>query len=86
MLSENLILIKDELDRYKNVSRNELFTKCIDEKLKGTLKKYNEETNLTSTYLIEQSSIRVMKTLTKIQKKNDIEVLEAYSKGEEADD
>ena len=75
-LKENLTDISNELDKYKNISRSSLFTTCINNKLKNTLRQYNLEIELTSKYLIEQNTVRVMKTITKVQKENDLEALE----------
>lgn len=85
-LKENLIDISNELNKYKNISRNSLFTTCINNKLKNTLRQYNLEIELTSKYLIEQNTVRVMKTITKVQKQNDLEALEEAIEKSKNDD
>lgn len=78
---ENILdVISQELDRYKDISRVELFNQCIDSRLKAVLLRYNEATEATSNYLIRRGSARVLKTLTRMQKQEDKDVLEAQKK------
>ena len=79
-LKEILDEIEQELNRYKDVSRTELFNQCIDERLKAVLLQYNEEADVTSNYLIRRGSARVLKALTRMQKQDDKDVLESKKK------
>ena len=82
----NLKTIIDKIDaeitKYKNFSRVELFEYCIQELLKQKLKLYNDEIDNTVEFLENRGSTRIMKALTKIQKKEDKEVIEANLKKE----
>lgn len=79
MLSVQIKHIKYDLNKYKDMSPNELLTFCINDKLQGTLNRYNEEIKLNSDYLLTRSSFRVLKALTKLQKKADKAVLESLA-------
>lgn len=79
MLDIQIKHIKYDLSKYKDMSRPELLSFCINDKLQGTLTKYNEEIKLNSDYLLTRSSFRVLKALTKLQKKADKAVLESLS-------
>ena len=76
MLSKNLKLIKQDLDKYKDKTPIELFHDCIHQKLYLTLQRYNEEIDFNSDYLLTRSSTKVLKAITKIQKRDDKNVLE----------
>ena len=85
MLSENIIKIKEDLDKYKDLSRSEFYTKCINEKLKSALHTYQIDLQESEEYLIRRRSTDVLKAITKIQKEQDKEDLEKIietSKGE----
>lgn len=72
----NIKKIEEELNKYKNIQREDLLKSCITNKLAGTLERYNEEIDLNSDYLLTRSSTKVLKALTKLQKKQDKEILE----------
>ena len=74
--SRNLHKIDKKLKECFATDRHKLFKECINHKLVETLKTYNEEVDVNSSFLIEQSTIRVLKALTKLQKKDDKAVLE----------
>lgn len=86
MLSIHLKHIKQDLNKYADKTPAELLSMCIDDKLQGTLEKYNEEIKLNSEYILTRSSFRVLKALSKLQKKADKEALEAASLGEETNE
>lgn len=70
--------IEVELSRYKDLSKVEIFNECINNRLAATLVKYNEKIDSTSEYLLRQSSVRVLKALTKIKKVNDKDIINSY--------
>lgn len=82
MLKTVLKWINKDFNTYKDLSRQDLLKECINKKLAFTLKKYNEEIDWHSDYLISRSSVKVLKALTKIQKKNDVNVLKENMKEE----
>lgn len=71
MLKTNLEKISEELSRYRDQSRQELFQNCISNKLKHTLDMYEADIQETTDFLYKAESARVLKTLVKIQKKSD---------------
>ena len=85
MLSHHIKQIKKELSKYYTETdestikerKQELLTSCINSKLDATLDKYNREIDLNSDYLLTRSSFRVLKALTKLQKRADKAVIEA---------
>ena len=56
------------------------------ERLEATLEKYNREIELNSDYLLTRSSFKVLKALTKLQKRADKNVLEALAKEGESNE
>ncbi len=80
MLKNNIHAITAEISKYKDMSRAELYTKCVDEKLKATLSQYINVLNLTEQELRDKSSIRVLKAATKLQKQTDKEAILAQTK------
>lgn len=81
MLKSNIEKISEEINRYINLSRSELFTKCVDAKLKATLSLYMNVLNMTEQELRGKSSIRVIKAATKLQRDADKEAILAQTKG-----
>lgn len=73
-----LKIIESELNKYNYLTRVELFNLCINNRLAATLKKYNQDIDTTSEYLLRQSSVRVLKALTKIKKVDDKDVINQY--------
>lgn len=73
-----LQLIEKELNTYRDLTKVEIFNVCINNRLVSTLRKYNEEIDTTSEYLLRQSSVRVLKALTKIKKVNDKDIISEY--------
>lgn len=86
MLIHHIKQIKRDLSKYQDKSREELLSMCIDNKLEATLEKYNKEIELNSDYLLTRSSFRVLKALTKLQKRADKNVLEALAKEGESNE
>jgi hypothetical protein len=76
MLHDTIMKITEELNRYKDLTPNQLFTQCINEKLKCTLLKYKVELQQSEEYLIKRKTCDVLKAITKIQKKQDKEDLQ----------
>lgn len=75
-LKENIKQIIKELDRYKYLNRDQLFTYCINEKLKTTLANYEKTLDLSSETLLRNKVSHVLKEITKQQckqEKNSIE-------------
>lgn len=86
MFNSNLKYIKKELNRYADKNPQELLSDCINEKLQATLERYNKEIELNSDYLLTRSSAKVLKALTKLQKRADKDDLEfAAKEGEDID-
>ena len=83
MLEAKIKHIKQDISKYENINRADLLTKCIDDKLRATLKKYNLDMELNSDYLLKREGTRVLKALTKLQKKDDKEALLASIEEEE---
>lgn len=73
-IKDKLDRISAQLDKY-DIPRTEIFNKCINDKLITNLRNYNLEIDSTSYFLAHQSSIRVMKALTKSQKEDDKEAI-----------
>lgn len=76
MLQENINDINEDLSKYLNMSRDELFTLFVNEKLQGTLRRYEVELEVTSDYLLRKNANIVFKRLTELQKDKDKEALE----------
>ena len=74
--------IDEEINKYANFSRIELFEYCIQELLKEKLRLYSDEIDNTVQFLESRGSARVLKALAKIQKKEDKEIIEANLKKE----
>lgn len=77
MLINHIKHIKKDLAKYSDMSKDDLLSMCITGKLQATLEKYNREIELNSEYILTRSSFRVLKALTKLQKRADKGVLEA---------
>lgn len=78
-LDHNILqTIETELCKYKDLSRVEVFNMCINNRLADTLVKYNEHIDSNSEYLLRQSSVRVLKALTKLKKVDDKEIINQY--------
>lgn len=89
MFKAELLRIEMELDKYADLSRAELLTYCIKEKLNSTLRKYNEEMQGKMDVLSRAGNIRVLKAISKIQKNNDKKAIQDQidsEKGELHDD
>ena len=75
MLSYCLKKISAELHKYDEYDRQALLKTCINNKLAYTLKRYNEDIDANSEYLLTRSSFKVLKALTKLQKKEDVKAI-----------
>lgn len=82
---KNILKIKEELFKYESVSRADLFSSCIQDKLDTTLRKYNYEISRNADYLRTRSSAKVLKALTKLQKKDDMELLDSMAEDDEGE-
>jgi hypothetical protein len=78
----DLKIIESELNAYKDLSKVEIFNTFINKRLAATLIKYNEQIDATSEYLLRQSSVRVLKALTKIKKVDDKDIIQQYRESE----
>ena len=74
----NLSKIINELETAKSFSKESLYEDCIRQKLKNTITTYNKEIDLTTEYLLQRAGEKVLKSLSKIQKQKDKEVLNQY--------
>jgi DNA integrity scanning protein DisA with diadenylate cyclase activity len=81
-LKVNIEKIKNEMNKYSGLTRTEIFDHSINRLLKYTLKKYNNNIENLSEYLLNQEGMRVLKAITKIQKSNDKKVIQENMKGE----
>lgn len=88
MLQQNINEINTSLDKYKNLSHDELFTFFVDEKLKGALSRYEVELENLNDYLLRKNANIVFKRLTELQKDKDKEALDkaVKEKGDRADE
>lgn len=75
--------IEGELSQYKDLTKVEIFNICINNRLAATLVKYNEQIDSSSDYLLRQSSVRVLKALTKIKKNDDKDIINQYMEDSE---
>lgn len=71
----NLSAIKDELDRYMIIDKETLYTDCIKKKLDCSLSNYNKRLALNARFVSTKPDRRVLKTLKRIQKNKDKEIL-----------
>lgn len=79
LLDRNILnSIEKDLHTYDSLSKVEIFNVCINNRLASTLRKYNEDIDSTSEYLLKQSSVRVLKALTKIKKVSDKDIINDY--------
>lgn len=76
-IKERLINMRQELDECSSITPQELYENCINERLKQTILKYNDELDLDSRFLLQKAAVRVMKAITVMQKNNDVEILKA---------
>ena len=83
---DNVEEINNLLDTYANISREDLFEDCIHKKLQTVLKEYCKELDWTSKYLVKQESMRVLKTLTRLQREEDKDVILQNTKESEEDE
>jgi hypothetical protein len=79
MLSKNIADIQADIERYRGISRAELFTKCVNKKLADSLANYMSVLELDERELRRKASIRVLKAATKLQKAADKEAILAES-------
>ena len=75
---EILESIQKDLAISKSFSREALYEECIQTKLVNIVKAYNRDADLNTNYLLRRASEKVLKSLTKIQKSKDKEILNKY--------
>lgn len=75
MLAKKIKQVEQEINQYNNLTRQELYQQCIDAKLKVTLDNYLHIIEVNEDYLLTRNSVKVMKAITKQQKKEDKERL-----------
>lgn len=68
--------LKEDLFKYSNMTKNQLWSECIDTKLKVTLNNYKADLEMSENYLETRESSRIMKALVTIQKQNYKNVIE----------
>lgn len=71
MLKSRIEEISSDISKYADLSRDALFTDCVDRKLKATLARYIDIINLDEKELRTKSSIRVIKAVTRMQHEED---------------
>lgn len=74
-LSKNLAAIMAELKEYNTMTKTDIFNEAINSRLKDTLYKYNNNIDQLSDFLVKQEGMRVLKTITKIQKADDKKII-----------
>lgn len=77
MLKTNIKYILKDIHAYDGYTKAKLFQECIRNKLKATIIRYDEEIEDSTDYLLTRSSAKVLKAITKIQKADDKNRLEA---------
>lgn len=78
MLNKDLICeIYNDLNNFKHLSHNELFTYCLQERLKASLKKYNLELDSMKDYLHHRWPHEVLRTINFMQKAEDKAIIES---------
>lgn len=75
MLNEIIKSINDDLDKYKDLTHEQIFTTCIETKLRNTLLNYNYDIDLNSKFLLTRQAEKVLKAITKIQMKDNREAI-----------
>lgn len=84
MLKNNIEEMWYDINKYSNLSKESLFTECVNQKLKWTLSKYIDTLNMDEKELREKSSIRVLKAMRRMQHEEDKEeILKATRKKEQ---
>ena len=72
MLKEIISDIQKDLHRYDGYSHEQLYTDFVAHKLNAALEMYNEDIARSSSQLVKSESVRVMKALAKMQKREDV--------------
>lgn len=83
MFKQNLEKILEELNTFRRKSRAQILSNCVKEKLDLTVQKYNSKVSWNAEYLATRDSSKVLKALTKLQKKDDRDALDSMIEGEE---
>lgn len=84
-LRSTLKKIAEEMNKYSKMTQVELFNQSINKLLTQTLKKYNNNIDLLSEYVLNKEGMRVLKAITKIQKNNDKKIIYENMKGDTND-
>lgn len=84
-LPATLKKITEEMNKYSKMTQVELFNQSINKLLTQTLKKYNNNIDLLSEYILNKEGMRVLKAITKIQKNNDKKIIYENMKGDTND-
>lgn len=84
-LRSTLKKIAEEMNKYSKMTQVELFNQSINKLLTQTLKKYNNNIDLLSEYILNKEGMRVLKAITKIQKNNDKKIIYENMKGDTND-
>lgn len=77
-LLNNLESIREELKVNRLFSRDDLFEECITKKLNDVVRRYNKELDEGSEYLLAKDPESVLKSITRMQKIKDREILSGY--------
>lgn len=70
--------IDKEICQYNHLSRDQLFTLCVNRHLAASLHVYNDEVNEISKFLLAKADKRVHKALNKIKKFSDKDIIQTY--------
>ncbi len=71
MLKDNINSIYLDMDKYSTYSHSELFTFFVQDKLQGTLLKYQMDIDKIEDYLLRREASAVLKRITQIQRDSD---------------
>lgn len=77
----NLNKIDNELAVLDKVSKVDIFNRCIQSKLQETLLRYNIQMDLNSKYIMKHAGLQVLKTVARMKKNVDKEVIEQNMEG-----
>lgn len=70
--------IYSDMNKFRNLSHNEIFNFCLQERLKASLNKYNIELDAIRNYLDAKWPFQILNTIRRMQKVEDKGAIEAY--------
>ena len=75
LFNNNLLLVINDIDTYAKSSKEDLYNKCIQQKLKQTVFNYNSELNINLKYILKSYNPSVI-DIAKIEKSRDRDYLD----------